>query len=415
MTKVGIEMGMTWKAIGPVGVGVLFAAVSIAAQTVTASGGTANSVPKFSNGTTLVNSVITESNGKVGIGRSNPSSVLDLFGLFHVSGDSNPSTTSEGAYVTWNVLTGGTGETDFINNPGSGGGGFAFMKTPQSGTPRSTLMFINGGGNVGIGTTNPLGMLHVAPGAGGEPGGFVVTGMNIDPGSNIPLTPFQNSGALITGWNRSGGGGEADFIANRANGGSGGFNFYDYTNAGVLNLLASFQGNGNLGIVGNVMLSGQGSYISFPDGSTQNTAWAGTACGGDYAESVDVSGDRTRYEPGDVLVLDTENPGKILKSAEAYSTMVSGIYSTKPGLVGRRQQTPKSNVEIPMALVGIVPTKVSTENGPIKVGDLLVTSSTFGSAMKGTDRSRMLGAVVGKAMGNLDSGTGVIEVLVSLQ
>jgi hypothetical protein len=35
--------------------------------------------------------------------------------------------------------------------------------------------------------------------------------------------------------------------------------------------------------------------------------------------------------------------------------------------------------------------------------------------MKGTDRSQMLGAVVGKALGSLDSGTGVIEVLVTLQ
>jgi hypothetical protein len=35
--------------------------------------------------------------------------------------------------------------------------------------------------------------------------------------------------------------------------------------------------------------------------------------------------------------------------------------------------------------------------------------------MKGTDRSQMLGAVIGKVMGNLDTGTGVIEVLVTLQ
>jgi hypothetical protein len=35
--------------------------------------------------------------------------------------------------------------------------------------------------------------------------------------------------------------------------------------------------------------------------------------------------------------------------------------------------------------------------------------------MKGTDRSRMLGAVIGKAMGTLDSDKGVIEVLVTLQ
>jgi len=68
-----------------------------------------------------------------------------------------------------------------------------------------------------------------------------------------------------------------------------------------------------------------------------------------------------------------------------------------------------------MAMVGIVPTKVSAENGAIHRGDLLVTSSTPGYAMKGTDRSRMLGAVIGKAMGTLGSGTGVIEVLVTLQ
>jgi hypothetical protein len=35
--------------------------------------------------------------------------------------------------------------------------------------------------------------------------------------------------------------------------------------------------------------------------------------------------------------------------------------------------------------------------------------------MKGTDRNQMLGAIVGKAMGSLESGTGMIEVLVSLQ
>jgi hypothetical protein len=35
--------------------------------------------------------------------------------------------------------------------------------------------------------------------------------------------------------------------------------------------------------------------------------------------------------------------------------------------------------------------------------------------MKGTDRNRMLGAVVGKALEPLPKGTGVIEVLVTLQ
>jgi hypothetical protein len=44
-----------------------------------------------------------------------------------------------------------------------------------------------------------------------------------------------------------------------------------------------------------------------------------------------------------------------------------------------------------------------------------VTSSVAGYAMKGTDRARMLGAVVGKAMQPMQSGEGVIEVLVTLQ
>jgi len=35
--------------------------------------------------------------------------------------------------------------------------------------------------------------------------------------------------------------------------------------------------------------------------------------------------------------------------------------------------------------------------------------------MKGTDKSRMLGAVVGKALKPLNGGKGVIQVLVTLQ
>ena len=58
---------------------------------------------------------------------------------------------------------------------------------------------------------------------------------------------------------------------------------------------------------------------------------------------------------------------------------------------------------------------MSAENGPISVGDLLVTSSSPGRAMKGTDRQRMLGSVIGKALQPLQAGKGLIEVLVTLQ
>jgi hypothetical protein len=173
---------------------------------------------------------------------------------------------------------------------------------------------------------------------------------------------------------------------------------------------AKLEVNGSFTLTAN-----SGGSITFQDGTKQSTAYTGVTCGGDYAESVDVAGNRKSYEPGDLLVIDPSAPGMFLKASQAYSTLVAGIYSTKPGTVGRRQTTAKSPSEVPMAMVGIVPANVSAENGPIKPGDLLVSSSTPGRAMKGTDRTQMLGAVIGKALGSLDSGTGVIEVLVTLQ
>ena len=44
-----------------------------------------------------------------------------------------------------------------------------------------------------------------------------------------------------------------------------------------------------------------------------------------------------------------------------------------------------------------------------------MTSSRPGYAMKGTDRRRLVGAVVGKALQPLAEGSGVIQVLITLQ
>jgi hypothetical protein len=110
-----------------------------------------------------------------------------------------------------------------------------------------------------------------------------------------------------------------------------------------------------------------------------------------------------RYNPGDGVSIVTA------------TTTVPGIFATKPGVIGRRQTLRKEEEELPMAMIGIVPTKVTTENGPIHRGDLLVTSSTIGYAMNGTDRSRLVGSVIGKAMGPLDVGEGAIEISVTLQ
>jgi hypothetical protein len=58
------------------------------------------------------------------------------------------------------------------------------------------------------------------------------------------------------------------------------------------------------------------------------------------------------------------------------------IFSTKPGLLGTNRKVDESTPqnEVPLAVVGIVPCKVTAENGAIRIGDLLVTSSTTGHA-----------------------------------
>ncbi len=153
------------------------------------------------------------------------------------------------------------------------------------------------------------------------------------------------------------------------------------------------------------------------DGAGRTFANQFTTPASDFAESILTAGDKSSYEAGDVLVIDPGSTRRVDRSSEPYSTLVAGIYSTQPGMLATSHDidAPELADEVPLAIVGIVPCKVSAENGQIQSGDLLVTSSTPGYAMKGTDRSRMLGAIVGKALGALAEGTGVIEVLVTLQ
>lgn len=138
--------------------------------------------------------------------------------------------------------------------------------------------------------------------------------------------------------------------------------------------------------------------------------------GADFAESFAVKTDTSGYSAGDVLTIDPKSTRRVTRTAKAYSTLVAGIYSTKPGVLASpyaQDRAPQSDV--PLAVVGVVPCKVTAANGAIHPGDLLVTSTTEGYAMKGTDRKKMLGAVLGKALQPLPSGSAVIQVLVTLQ
>jgi len=127
----------------------------------------------------------------------------------------------------------------------------------------------------------------------------------------------------------------------------------------------------------------------------------------DVAEYFPVQGSP---EPGTVMIIGPE--GVIEVSTLAYDTRVMGIVSTDPAVSLGAKDTGNPG-EVPIAVAGRVPCKVDASNGPIHPGDLLTTSPTPGHAMKAIDPK--IGTLLGKALGSLESGTGTIEVLVTLQ
>jgi hypothetical protein len=117
-------------------------------------------------------------------------------------------------------------------------------------------------------------------------------------------------------------------------------------------------------------------------------------------------------EPGDVLVIGID--GKLHRSTEPYQLSVVGVHSTQPGFVGGKDMDNTDAGQVPLAIMGVVPVKVSAENGAIRPGDLLVASAIPGHAMH-AGANPANGTVIGKALGALTEGTGVIQMLVMLQ
>jgi hypothetical protein len=140
--------------------------------------------------------------------------------------------------------------------------------------------------------------------------------------------------------------------------------------------------------------------------------------GSDLSEKFDVRDDDRSVEPGMVVSIDPEREGGLELSHQPYDRRVAGILSgaggVSPGMLMGQKGSVADGAH-PVALTGRVYCRATASNGSIRPGDLLTTSALPGCAMRVDDPARAAGAILGKAMGSLETGEGLVLVLVGLQ
>jgi hypothetical protein len=234
-----------------------------------------------------------------------------------------------------------------------------------------------GGGNIGIGTSAPQSSLHVDIPGSCNP----ISGLTIDVQSFGTYDNAKASHFLRV----------RDILANPPNGAT----------------YFMIRGDGNVGIRTNAPESAL--HVVGDVRVTGDVLLTGADC----AEHFDIVGERP--EPGTVVAIDQN--GALRESQKAYDKSVAGVISGageyRHGIVLDKRSCDEGR--IPVALVGKVYCKVDAHCSRVQVGDLLTTSPTPGHAMKVTDQAKAFGAVLGKALAPLQNGCGLIPILVALQ
>ena len=377
--------------------------------------------------------VLQPSSGNVGIGTADPQAVLDVVGANPLLGPVLKLSTTDpsppdAAFVS-------LVRADNLANP-TAARALLYLKDHANNYPLeienqagATLFAVNGNGNVGIGTASPSKALEVQKEVlivGNDAGGteysdWPIPSLSIRRSDNYALNGvtmmsfgYRSDPNLITD----------DSVAN--------IRLVDpsqapnaATSASTTQLRIASPGSivlqptsGNVGIgtasptaklevAGSFKVSGAGNSITTPILSITG--------GSDVAEPFAMSGGE--IPPGAVVVIDAAHPGQLKLSGEAYDKRVAGIVSgaggVNPGLTLSQRELVAGGQNV--ALTGRVYALADAANGPIEPGDLLTTSAVPGHAMKVTDHAIAQGAILGKAMSRLESGQGLVLVLVTLQ
>jgi len=139
--------------------------------------------------------------------------------------------------------------------------------------------------------------------------------------------------------------------------------------------------------------------------TTANVAasfFVGTATAARYADLAEKYESDAEYEAGTVVCFGGES--EVTACGEELDHRVAGVISTDPAYMMNADAEGQY-----VALTGRVPCKVV---GPVAKGDLMVASGVEGHAK--ADNNAGPGRIIGKAIGSIDSGEGVIEVLVNM-
>lgn len=171
--------------------------------------------------------------------------------------------------------------------------------------------------------------------------------------------------------------------------------------------LASLSNAGRLGLRGSIN----------SHGSQSSCTGLGAPSAGcvDYAEAFPTSDSTLR--PGELVAADETRSQYVNRSMPG--SLPIGVVSTNPAtlvtgtefVAGALVFDRLPSGMVPIALAGRVPVRVTSENGPIKVGDYLTNSGTVdGAAMRATRAGR----VIGQALESYDAnGVGSILVLIN--
>ncbi len=115
-------------------------------------------------------------------------------------------------------------------------------------------------------------------------------------------------------------------------------------------------------------------------------------------------------EPGDVMLISPDKDQMLVRSSKRFDPTIAGVISENPKLYLGALPDRK-----PVALIGIVKCKVTAENGPIERGDLLVSASNAGYAMRADVEDIRPGMLIGKALQVLEKGKAKIYILINKQ